>query len=107
MSWTGYPRLHTWLSNSKVEGGGNMPKDRPLSGVEREHILKALKETNGVIGGLDGAAARQADDFALQNAVARYLPPVKQNAQDCRDAGKSGSSRGACRKSRELSSDKS
>jgi formate hydrogenlyase transcriptional activator len=50
--------LRLWPpSDPKVEGDGAAPKDRTLSAVEREHILKALRETNWVIGGSHGAAA--------------------------------------------------
>jgi transcriptional regulator with GAF, ATPase, and Fis domain len=33
-------------------------EDQTLRGAEREHILRALREAGGVIGGPEGAAAR-------------------------------------------------
>jgi formate hydrogenlyase transcriptional activator len=39
-----------------VYGSGR--SDTTLEGLEREHILRVLRETSGVISGLRGAAAR-------------------------------------------------
>jgi len=38
---------------------------RTLAGAEREHILDILKQTDGRIGGIHGAASRGNADFAL------------------------------------------
>lgn len=37
---------------------GNHAADDHLTGMEREHIIRVLRETNGVLSGTDGAAAR-------------------------------------------------
>jgi transcriptional regulator with PAS, ATPase and Fis domain len=37
---------------------GNHATDDHLTGMEREHIIRVLRETNGVLSGTDGAAAR-------------------------------------------------
>jgi formate hydrogenlyase transcriptional activator len=37
---------------------GSLARVRTLEEVEREHILRVLRETNGVIGGPQGAATR-------------------------------------------------
>src|SRR5579862_2681805 len=39
-------------------GVQNSPNDSTLESLEREHILRVLRETGGVIAGMHGAAAR-------------------------------------------------
>jgi CRP/FNR family cyclic AMP-dependent transcriptional regulator len=41
-----------------ARGSSALPADSALETAEREHILRVLRETNGVVGGPDGAAAK-------------------------------------------------
>ena len=45
-------------AGAEVAHHGTVPKATTLKDAEREHILNALAETNWVIGGSKGAAAR-------------------------------------------------
>ena len=51
---------HVQLAADRLDGSGQSaaPKAMTLKDAEREHIVQALAETNWVIGGPKGAAAR-------------------------------------------------
>ena len=46
------------VAHVEGSGQGGAPKARTLKDAERDHIIQALAETNWVIGGPKGAAAR-------------------------------------------------
>jgi formate hydrogenlyase transcriptional activator len=47
------------LAELEVADGDTVESDSPtLHAAEREHILRVLRETKGLIGGTDGAAER-------------------------------------------------
>jgi formate hydrogenlyase transcriptional activator len=53
------PALHVPIAELQRVGGiHDGPVDETLSGAEREHIIRALRETRGVLSGPNGAAQR-------------------------------------------------
>ncbi len=50
--------LHVPLSELRTVGGGPVAGDQTLDAAEREHIIRVLRETKGMISGPDGAARR-------------------------------------------------
>jgi formate hydrogenlyase transcriptional activator len=52
------PLTELKLTADKPDASGQSAVPRTLKDAEREHILQALAETNWVIGGVKGAAAR-------------------------------------------------
>jgi formate hydrogenlyase transcriptional activator len=53
------PALHVPISELQGPGADeNGPMDETLSGAEREHIVRVLHETRGVLSGPNGAAQR-------------------------------------------------
>jgi DNA-binding NtrC family response regulator len=52
------PVLHAPLGELEMPEETSQAGDSSLEATEREHILRILRETNGKIGGADGAAAR-------------------------------------------------
>jgi formate hydrogenlyase transcriptional activator len=52
------PNLNAPIAELTVPGGSSPGQSQTLQNLEREYILRALRETGGVIGGPEGAAAR-------------------------------------------------
>jgi formate hydrogenlyase transcriptional activator len=52
------PLLNVPVEELKNPGGSSASLDATLEGVERQHILEVLKDTNGVLAGPHGAAVR-------------------------------------------------
>jgi formate hydrogenlyase transcriptional activator len=50
--------LHVPLSELKPLTGNSTNGAKTLEGIEREHILKILRQTNWIIGGRSGAATQ-------------------------------------------------
>jgi formate hydrogenlyase transcriptional activator len=49
------------------------PRDGTIQTLERDHIVRALRETSGVIGGMDGAAVRLGIKRTTLQSIIRRL----------------------------------
>jgi transcriptional regulator with GAF, ATPase, and Fis domain len=67
------PVLRAPLAELEAVGESAGPIDGNLEAVEREHILRVLRESNGVIGGADGAAGRLGVKRTTLNSKIRKL----------------------------------
>jgi formate hydrogenlyase transcriptional activator len=63
------------------------PTPSTLEGAERQHILRVLRETKGVIGGSQGAAARLGLKRTTLNSKLRKLGITRQNLDDIASHG--------------------
>jgi len=80
LATTGAPTRPTWPTPSDVRTHPTYPT---LKDMQREHILAVLRETNWVVGGSDGAAARlgvKRTTLFLEDAEARHPTAVEHSS---------------------------
>ena len=80
------PALHVPISELKSSGADDdRPVDDTLSGAEREHIIRVLRETRGVLSGPNGAAQRLGLKRTTLQSKMRRLEIARREYMDTSD----------------------